>query len=92
MGLVPVEVLDACDAIGVVALRTALELRVAVPSGGSALDPMQLLLEHGKVVEHRLDVTRIGEAVAPDLIQERLGVDAPGPLLWHPLLEANAGA
>jgi hypothetical protein len=53
---------------------------------------MQLLLEHGKVVEHRLDVIRIGEAAAADLVEERLGVDAPGPLLRHPLLEANARA
>src|SRR6266566_4610850 len=70
----------------------ALELHVAVPSRGCALDPLQLLLGQGDVVEHRLDVARIGEDVAANLVEERRHVDALGPLLRDALLEPDACA
>ena len=70
-------------------LWAALELHVAVPSGCCALDPLQLLLGYGNVVEHRLDVLGLGEDVV-NLIEERGYADALGPLLWDPSFEPNA--
>ena len=51
-------------------LRAALELQLAVEPGRGVLDPVQLLLGHRDVVEHRLDVTGVGEDVAADLAEE----------------------
>jgi hypothetical protein len=66
-----------------------LELEVAVPSGFRALDPLQLLVAHGDVVVHRLDVLRLGEDVVVNLIEERRHAHALGPLLWGPLFETD---
>src|SRR6478609_6264910 len=73
-------------------LRAPLELHVAVPSGCGALDPLQLLVGHRNVVEHRLDVARVGEGVAANLVEERWHADVFGPLLRGALLEPDAGA
>ncbi len=40
-------------------LWAALELKVAVPAGGGAVDPLQFLLDDGNVVEYGLYVARL---------------------------------
>jgi len=71
--------------------RTTLELHVAIPAGGRALDPVELLVRHWNVVVHRLNVARVSDAVAANLVEERRHTDVFGPLLRDSAVKPDAG-
>src|SRR5216683_7567416 len=71
--------------------RTTLELQVAIPAGGRALDPLELLVGYGNVVVHRLNVARVGHAVAVNLVEERRHADVFGPVLRNSVVKPAAG-
>src|SRR5271154_7422066 len=57
-------------------LGATLELEVAVPACGRPVDPLELLVGDRNVVEHCLDIARLGEYVVTDLVQEGRDRDA----------------
>src|SRR5580704_5304742 len=69
----------------------ALELQVSVPAARGAIDPLELLVGDGNVVEHRLHVAGIGQHVVVHLVQEGGHADVPGPLLGSPPCKPDTG-
>src|ERR1700752_1243209 len=69
-------------------LRATLELEVPVPARGGAVNPVELLVGDGDVVEHRLHVARVGEYVVVYLVEKRRNANALGPLAWRPSRES----
>ncbi|MEV5721412.1 hypothetical protein AB0L41_46785 [Amycolatopsis mediterranei] len=72
-------------------LRATLELQVAVPPGGRALDPLEPLLRDGYVLERREHIARVRQDIFVDLVQQRRHPDVPGPVLRVPAGEVDAG-
>jgi len=73
-------------------LRSALKLKVTIPPGCRALNPLQFLVGYRDIVVHRLDVAGVGEGVTADLIEESWYTNFFCPLLRNPPFKPNAGA
>src|ERR1700729_4624914 len=67
-----------------------LELQVSVPAPRGAVDPLELLVSDGNVVEHRLYVAGLGQHVVVHLVQEGGHADVPGPLPGSPPRKPDA--
>jgi hypothetical protein len=69
----------------------ALELQIAVPSAGGAVDPLEFLVGDGDVVEDCLHVAGLGEQVVVHLVEEGGDADVASTVLRGAARESDAG-
>src|SRR5262249_51139435 len=66
------------------------EIIVAVPAASRALNPAEVLLFSGYIVENFLDVSRLGQCVIVDLNNECRYMDILCVLDWRHLIQGEA--